>query len=1211
MLRQTLGTPCPVPAGQRHFQSTRDSLVTIGVTDDEDTTKIEFTSAFGESWRNTKPRRRQTTARRHGGTEAEFSIHEDHDVGGEGVAKKPTLARPARRGIISQPPQRPRNHNRVSFVTTAMDEGQHAISGTVQAAPSREQFTANRRLSQAPRRPIIVASTDDERRLDALPEDGGHDDDEAATGTMTMALDLTASNLTTVVPKPPRRGTIYIPNDDTTMPSMYMGIFSPIKDLEARRAGAATDGINTNINAADDNDDGDMGDDADMDMTGIAAQMAKKRFPRHHHHPPPPRRRPSSLSVNVNVATAPAPLSPKRMTRPGPNNSNPTSSSTSGALQVTRRHVQGQAVVEDRWGQGGGKENVPPGGMAMECRSEDGFLRDDVLETKPTNREMGNKHKQAREAKFLDLDIDLDLSRPAAALTTSTSTTNTADAKPTRPSKPYGPTTSSLSRMAEKKQKKPNNVQQRSKQSWNAGGPRVKSNQPGPVKVAESSRSTTTAVVSQHHEDARDRKPKPPVPTRFVIPHIPAISTLTATSASTCTSTSTVSTTYPILQDDLAHPAMYEDNWLHHQEIAITQLVNSLFSVSSASGTGASSTLTMKGDTDGDRSSEGGREEEDKLRHKLLAVYADVEMAMLYKRLQGSLLYGALSVPTEVLKGASRLNSDLGRRKAFADLWMETYDLSCLQAALEIVVGRQCVGISSRGSRSGGSGGSSTSGSSSSSRKGVNVNMDSEDEARRRRALQRFIETFLIRNEDGKPDESSTAHASWSYQRTILRSLMLIKLLDTSKASPPAQFLTACLFQASSSYKSSVEVVKALFQLLNPSAGDPIRALNHVGFQVTHVQYPLEEYTYNIENLAVDLRDGVRLTRLVELLLYPSASTLLERIPDSDSTTTVLLPTGELLSLTEGEQDWPLSQHLKFPCLGRATKLYNVQIALSALQGVKGMAPLVGDVRADDIVDGFREKTVKLLWGLTNKWGLCGLVEWEDVEREIKRHCRMTGDHDNDFFDSLEDEDGLARYKMLLKSWAQAIAGKHGMVVKNLTTSFSDGRVFEAIVDEYERYITCEGPLGQSRQLSERLRRLGCSEQFAGLFSTSDVSVPRTHIFDRDFVLAALSFLCSRLLGPSKAGRAAVTIQKAWRLHKGRVMDHRKRWLKTVAERCAEAVQGKMRARQANQDEGQEELCNTLDRARLDQAGPGPGPHYQQQLTSPERTEGEDIWLSL
>ena len=811
----------------------------------------------------------------------------------------------------------------------------------------------------------------------------------------------------------------------------------------------------------------------DLEVEGIAAQMIAKK------------KRPVRKSMIA--------MSPRR-----------------GPLQVTARPVQESPFVEDRWGQGGGKENVPPG-------------QHEVLDKKAkSGPRVSLKNRRGVEVDHVRRQAQQQASAEA------------------RVSKIYEPTASSTARFFEEE----TSQRARTKPGWNAG-PRAKTNHP----VAVQTMTPEPKLRTEQKPEKEYVVKKLSVPSRFVVPLV---------------DTQPPMDMYPVLTEDLANLSMYEDSWLSHQEIAMTQLVNTLFSA----------TITTMSPVD-----------DGTMRVHLLERYSAPEMNMLHKRLQAALLYGALSVPAEILKGATRLGSDLGKRKAFTDFWLETYDLSCLRSALEVVVGRQCTPPLT---------------SSSSMRRST----DSE-QAVTRRALQRYIDTFLIRNEDGQPQESPVDRAPWSYQRTLLRSLMLIKFLDTPKA-VPAQIWSPCLFQPSSKYKSSVSVVRSLFQMLNSSAGDPVRALNHIGYIVKHAQYALEEYSYKIENLAVDLRDGVLLTRLVELLLYPSASANLEHEHGFDATTTVLLPTGELLSLTEGERSWPLSQHLKFPCLGRATKLYNVQIALSALQAVRGMTASLQDVKAEDIVDGYREKTVKLLWGLTNKWGLGGLVDWNDVEREIKRVCRVVGSYDNDFFDMQEDEEGHIRHKTLLKSWAQAIASKRGVMVNNLTTSFADGRVFGAIVDEYEAYLTCCTVGDVRTPLCTRLRNLGCNEQFAQLFSTSQASPISTHLFDREFVLAALAFLCSRLLGPTKGVRAAVTIQKAWRSHRGRVLDSRKTKLKVVADECAQAIRSKKpvaEARSLENDLGQDLIGVDGDKAGLGCNGRRTG--------SPKVTEEDDIWLNV
>ncbi|KAJ9605398.1 hypothetical protein H2200_010055 [Cladophialophora chaetospira] len=1035
MLRQASSTPCPLPTRHRHIK--RDSI--LSTNGDESTANIDFTAAFpkpGASLKNAKPRRPQKA------NAMAFAIHEDDEPRSDAGDLMKAVRRNAGASAIAQPPQRPKRN--VGFAaSTSLASANTTLSDAVPPMPHGTSKAAlGSRLSQAPRRPILkvenapfAAGT-----LPCLPED-------------TIALPTMDA---TTMFKPARRGTIYIPSEDTTMPSMYMGMFSPIKDLDAAKIAS----VSTSKGP----------DEFEIEAGGIAAQMLAKK---------------QKATRNSMIA-----MSPKR-----------------GPLQVSVRSVQESTIVEDRWGQGGGKENVPPGQAEVAEQKVKSKKRASMIDARHMNANPPRRQ------------IQQNVSFEA------------------RPSRPYEQTASSMSRSFDKKP----GQRASAKPIWNAG-PRLKTSQPILARPAtpESQAKAEEALQEEIHVK------KPSIPTRFVMPNVSA---------------QRIREIYPVLAEDLANLSLYEDNWLNHQEVAITQLVNNLF--------GASAPAQLPIETE-------------MLRFRLLERYGNAEKAMLHKRLQASLLYGALSAPLDVLKGAMRLSNDLGRRKAFTDLWLDTYDLSCLRSALEVVVGRQCVATQR------------TSSSSRSSSEGQGVS---------RRALQAFIETFLIRNEDGTPGESSSDLNAWSYQRTLLRSLMLILLLDAAKSSPN-QLIRTCLFQPSSEYKSSVDVVRALFQLLNPSAGDPIRALSHMGYTVTHVQYPLEEYSYCIENIAVDLRDGVCLTRLVELLLYPSASLSVGRIIDSDATTTVILPTGEILSMIEGEQAWPLSQHLKFPCHGRATKLYNVQIALSALQGVKGMTALVQDVQAEDIVDGFREKTVKLLWGLTSKWGLNSLVDWDDLEREIKRLCRGCDEsHDNDFFDMMDDEEGYPRHKILLKSWAQAIASRSGLVVKNLTTSFADGRVFEAIVDEYQGYLASDARSTTSRPLCERLRALGCSEQFALLFSTSP---NRPHLFDRDFVLAALAFLGSRLLGPTKGVRAAVTIQKAWRSHWSRVLDARKVRLREVAQNCAQTVCARKQVDQGKKcGPGLQENSTSIDRHKAGLGSNGEG------IASPAMSEADDIWLSL
>jgi hypothetical protein len=131
---------------------------------------------------------------------------------------------------------------------------------------------------------------------------------------------------------------------------------------------------------------------------------------------------------------------------------------------------------------------------------------------------------------------------------------------------------------------------------------------------------------------------------------------------------------------------------------------------------------------------------------------------------------------------------------------------------------------------------------------------------------------------------------------------------------------------------------------------------------------------------------------------------------------------------------------------------------------------------------------------------------------------------------------------------------------------------------------------------------MGCSEQFASLF---DISAPSnnnyTRLFDRDFVLAALAFLCSRLLGATKVARASVTIQKAWRSYWRRVTSPRREQLKAVALGCAEKA--KTRTESKPDLLPKHKLSPTPKLTSSDGTSQG--------LMSPTRTEDGDIWLNL
>lgn len=574
---------------------------------------------------------------------------------------------------------------------------------------------------------------------------------------------------------------------------------------------------------------------------------------------------------------------------------------------------------------------------------------------------------------------------------------------------------------------------------------------------------TKPKPIEKPHSSPQKSTLSKPEPSKKMIPSKLASSTANAKK---------LNEKFPLLTEDTPNPALYEDNWLSHQEILITQLLNGLFE-----------------QADGYASSDNP----ETLRQELLEHYHNESFTLLHKRVQASVSYGAMCIPRDVVARNSRLRRDLGLKRRFMDIWIKNYDLRALRASLETVIGRRITEDDAAVS----------------------------NEKILKKKLEGFLEMFLLRNEDMRRPMASGKEAdtaSRAYRRTILRSIIITVLLDKARVCPNT--MLPCLFVTSSSLKSSAAVLQALARLLLPS-GDIMKSLGHLGCQVSYEQGQLQEYDYRIGNLAVDVRDGVRLTRIAELLLYSHAQ----------------LSAAECTTLPEREQS-PLSPHLKLPCTSRAVKLFNVQIALNALSA--SSTGLVHDVAAEDIVDGHREKTIVLLWRLVISWGLPALVDWDDVKQEIGRLRKVVSHFDFRYEQISEDgmeleEQDHDEYAVLLKQWASLLAQLRGLRLENFSTSFADSRIYEAIVEEYQGYVLeveCSG------NLTSRLRALGCSPQFGTLspfvpFShwllltnVANLVTPNTpHTLKNSaFTLGALAFLCSRLLPASKRARAATVV---------------------------------------------------------------------------------------
>jgi abnormal spindle-like microcephaly-associated protein len=564
---------------------------------------------------------------------------------------------------------------------------------------------------------------------------------------------------------------------------------------------------------------------------------------------------------------------------------------------------------------------------------------------------------------------------------------------------------------------------------------------------------------------------------------------------------------YQVLTEDVSRPDLYEDSWLDQQEVALTEVINQIFADAQP--------RTLN--TSADKTS---------VRKSLLEIYDQPHVAMLHKRLQASLCYGALSKPKDMLSPPD-LTQDLGLRRRFVQLWMESYKLETLCAAAEVIVGRKLP----------------TATSESPSTKASSSVIDPKES---RRALIGFLETFFVTVDDIEHDHSSREDTQMQRRnKTILRSLMLVWLLDQASMSCDQPLL----FKAKSAHKSSASVLNALAGMLTPSVGDVGRTLKHMDYVLEYSQDPLDEVVYRIDNLAVDLRDGIMLTRLVELLLYHTSSNVWDRLDTADETVTIVLPDATVLQSAlyaedGSQQSRVLVQHLKMPCIGHAQKMYNVDIALQALAGHHRTADLIGaNISAETIVDGHRENTLNLLWSLVSSIGLDVLLDNKALVNDITRLDPTIEQLESQSTDSL------------LQKWASAYCSPRSIQITNLTTSFANGKPYSAIVAAFSDFFKpTDSVLPESTTTANRLRSMGCSEAFVKQLTSTTTSIPT-----RQTTLANLAFLASRLLPLAKRHHAAATIQRAFRAKRNRAVVHQRVVLMRLAVECARVVRDQQR----------------------------------------------------
>lgn len=257
-----------------------------------------------------------------------------------------------------------------------------------------------------------------------------------------------------------------------------------------------------------------------------------------------------------------------------------------------------------------------------------------------------------------------------------------------------------------------------------------------------------------------------------------------------------------------------------------------------------------------------------------------------------------------------------------------------------------------------------------------------------------------------------------------------------------------CLFCPDSPHKSSREILLAFSKDFLSGEGDITKHLAYMGYTVDHKQTKLDEFDYAVTSIRTDLRCGLRLAKVAELL------------------------TGAVLG-----------PNLRVPAVSRLQKVHNTDVALTGCR--QGGVQVGQEIGAKDLVDGNREKTLQLLWSLIFGGQLSSMLDLDKLREEIVHlrrslHVRARmGDsaassglqmiqemanRSPSFLGSVLSGESLG----LLMQWSQLVLAHYSLGVENWTTAWCDGRGLCLLVHHYQPGLLAKEEVNHQTSLTHQ-----------------------------------------------------------------------------------------------------------------------------------------------
>ena len=387
-------------------------------------------------------------------------------------------------------------------------------------------------------------------------------------------------------------------------------------------------------------------------------------------------------------------------------------------------------------------------------------------------------------------------------------------------------------------------------------------------------------------------------------------------------------------------------------------------------------------------------------------------------------------------------------------------------------------------------------------------------------------------------------------QNALRRILLLVVFLDHAKINnilPKGP----CLFTKNGMAKSSRDILVILCRDYMGGEGDIVKHLIHIGVSITYEQKFIDEFDFSVSNLAIDLRDGVRLGKLTEILT--------------------------------GDAELSLLGKMRLPAVSRLQKLFNMRIVLTAFAEMD--LENIEDVSENHIVDGHRAQVLKLLWSIVSHFRLPLLLKPQQIMDEIDavyRSHKLRSSLENSRYADVDHDwrKGCSgeSYDIpsLLLQWCKAVCSSYGKSVDNFTTSFSDGKALCFLIHFYqpgilsvdEIYPTCEDIV--ERETTTKNHNLGFSSKHYHSTSCSSISealdnerknsqlamrrmtdiggipnmLPITDsetVPEEKSMIISIAYLCSRLIESSREILAAIAVQSCYRRYQNRKLQIKKK----------------------------------------------------------------------